>query len=86
MISLSAITGWLASQGASLFFGFLANVIVSALQSWQANKNTSDLGRVTAERDQARAANKAKDAELDAQANSPKDIHDAVIRLEEGSA
>jgi ribosomal protein L11 len=83
---LSAIGTWLASQGASLLLGYAAQVILSALTAWQANKNTSELGRITAERDQAIAAAKAKDAELQAQSNAPKDIAGALARLDKGDA
>lgn len=83
---MATFTAWLASQGASLLLGFLANVILSALQAWQADKTTSDLGRVTAERDQARVGLEVKDAELDALASAPADAGTAIARLEEGSA
>jgi len=83
---IAAIGVWLASQGASLLLGFAAQVISSTFQSWQANKTASDLGRVTAERDQAAAAGKAKDDELSALANAPASIDDAAKRLEQGSA
>lgn len=81
-----ALMTWLASQGASLILGFVAQVITSTYQTWQSNKTASDLGKVTAERDQAQAANATKDAELNALANAPKDVDDALKRLDEGSA
>lgn len=82
----ATIIAWLASQGASLILGALAQVVVSAFQSWQQSQQQSELGRVTAERDDARAANEAKDAELEALRNAPVNVDDAAKRLEEGSA
>lgn len=66
--------------------GALAQVVTSAIATYRQNKTTSDLGRVTAERDAAIAANKAKDAELQAQADAPKDIDGALKRLDGGTA
>lgn len=83
---LSAIGTWFATEGAGLLLGFLSNLILTAVKDWQANKTLTDLGRVTAERNQAQAANTAKDAELDALANAPKDTDAALKRLDEGSA
>lgn len=72
----------------------LAEAFLSTFSDWvndwlrdqRAAQAQQDVGRVTAERDQAIAANKVKDAELDAAVNAPREVDDAIKRLEEGSA
>jgi hypothetical protein len=83
---MSTFMAWLASQGASLLLGALAQVVTSAIQAWQQSNAQSELGRITAERDQALAANKAKDAELYALRNAPTNVDEAAARLDAGTA
>jgi len=42
---LAAISAWLASQGASLILGFLANVASEAIKNYQADQAERDAGR-----------------------------------------
>lgn len=83
---LSALGAWFASQGVNLLLGFAANVIASAIRDWRQAQAASDLGRLSAERDQALAAGAAREAELQAALNAPTDIEAAVARLDGGSA
>lgn len=83
---LATVAAWLASQGASLLLGFLANVVTTAIKNWQDNKNATQLGQVTVERDQATAAWKAVQAELEASKAAPVTVDDTAKRLEAGTA
>ena len=69
---------------------FVVSFLVSFLQGWLSDTRAvsaqKEIGQVTAERDQARAGNAAKDAELEALANAPKDIDAALARLDRGDA
>lgn len=56
------------------------------LSQKRAEQTQKDLGRVTAERDQAVHAQATTQAELEAAVNAPKTVDDAIKRLEEGSA
>lgn len=64
-------------------FGKSFNDYLSQKRSEQARQ---DLGRVTAERDQAIQGQVVTQAELDAAVNAPRTVDDAIRRLEEGSA
>lgn len=70
--------------------GFAVSFLVSFLQGWLSDRRAASaqqtIGKVTAELNQAIAANKVKDAELQALANAPKDIDAALGRLEKGDA
>lgn len=83
---LATLTGWLATQGASLIVGALSKLILDAWSAYQSRKATTDAAKTTAELEQARAVIAAQEAELEAQANAPRTVDDAVKRLEEGSA
>jgi hypothetical protein len=52
----------------------------------RAEQGQQDLGRVTAERDQAKATGGATQRELEASLNAPQSTDDAISRLEDGSA
>lgn len=82
----SAIGTWFAKEGAALLLGALSKLFLDAWNSYQANKTLQDLGRVTAERDQANTVVAAQQAELNAAATAPKTVDDAVKRLEDGTA
>lgn len=71
---------------AEAFFSAFGEAVSDWLTARRAEQAQRELGRVTAERDQAVAANKVKDAELEAAAGAPKDVDEAIARLEEGSA
>lgn len=83
---LSAISAWLATQGASLVLGALAKIALDAWATYQATRAQQDLARAEVERDQAVADRAATEAQLQAQIDAPKSIDDAVKRLEEESA
>lgn len=82
----ATISAWLASQGASLLLGWLAQFLLSAWDKYTANKNTSDLATATATIDSQQATIDAQQAELQAQADAPQTAADAIKRLKEGSA
>jgi hypothetical protein len=69
---------------------FAVSFLVSFLQGWlsdmRAASTLRESGKLAAERDQAIAGNKAKGAELDALANAPKTMDDALERLDRGDA
>lgn len=52
----------------------------------RADKNAQELGRTQAQLDTATNTIDAQQAELQAQANAPKYVDDAIKRLEDGSA
>jgi hypothetical protein len=64
-------------------FGSSVNDWLSAKRAEQVNR---DLGRVSAERDQEVLAREAAMRELEASQNAPRNVEDAIARLEEGSA
>ncbi len=68
----------------------LFNAFGKSFTDWLDEKSDdqahTDVGRLTAERDQAAAGQAATQAELDAAVNAPKTVDDAIKRLEEGSA
>jgi hypothetical protein len=80
------VTGWLATQGASLLLGALSKLILDAWTSYQNRKAQTDLAAAQAKVEQQGATIDAQQAELEAQANAPRTVDDAVRRLEEGSA
>ncbi|WP_424630049.1 hypothetical protein [Bradyrhizobium sp. SYSU BS000235] len=83
---MATLTTWLASQGASLLLGWLAQFLLSAWDKYTANKNTSDLAAANATVASQQATIDAQQAELQAQADAPKSAADAISRLREGSA
>jgi hypothetical protein len=83
---LSAIAAWFAGQGAGLVLGALAKLALDAWNSYQASQALKDLGAAQAQVEQGNATIAAQQAELQAQADGPKTVDDAVRRLEEGSA
>lgn len=82
----ATLAAWLAKEGAALLLGALSKLALDAWNSYRADQALKDLGRVTAERDEAQAASAAKARELDAAINAPQSVDDAIRRLEEGSA
>jgi len=83
---LALIASWLASQGASLFLGALTKLALDAWNSYQANKTQRDLATAQAQLSQATATISSQQAELQAQADAPKNADDAIKRLEDGTA
>jgi len=83
---LATIAAWLASQGASLLLGAGVKLLTDLWNSYQANKAQQDLATAQAQLGQATTTIAAQQAELQAQADAPKDADDAIKRLEEGSA
>lgn len=82
----ATLTTWLASQGASLVLGALAKLALDAWYSWQANKAQRDVAAATVKLDQANATIEAQQDELQALADAPQTVSDAIKRLREGSA
>lgn len=83
---LSAISAWLASQGASLLLGALVRFAEDTFNSYLAAKAQRDLATARAESDQANATIAAQQAELQAQADAPKTVDAALKRFEDGTA
>lgn len=83
---LAALTTWLVSEGAGLMLGALAKLALDAWNSYRADQALRELGRVTAERDQADQGLQATARELEALRNAPQGADDAIARLEAGSA
>lgn len=83
---LATISAWLASQGASLVLGALTKLALDAWNSYQANKSQRDLAAAQSQLGQANATITAQQAELQAQADAPKDADAAIKRLEDGTA
>lgn len=83
---LSAIAAWFAKEGAGLVLGALAKLLLDAWQSYRDDQALKDLGRAQAESEQGRGTIAAQQAELQAQADAPRSVNDAIRRLEEGSA
>jgi hypothetical protein len=82
----AAILAWFGKEGVGLLLGALGKLALDAFNSWQANKAQRDLGRAEAELGQAGKTIDAQAAELEAQANAPRDEDEAIARLEDGSA
>lgn len=80
---LSAAAGWFAKEGVGLLLGFLGNLVLTAWRDWQENKTQRELGRVTAERDQAVAGRAAAERMADSAA-APLTEDDALARLQRG--
>lgn len=51
---LATVSAWLATQGASLLLGFLANIIKDAWSTYQANQAQRESGQLAAELDAAK--------------------------------
>lgn len=83
---LSAIVGWLGSQGLSLILGAVVKLALDGFNSWQASQTQTALGRAQSDRDQAAAGRDAAERELAAEHNAPKTTDDALTRLEDGTA
>ncbi len=83
---MATVAAWLATQGASLLLGFLANVIKDWWTTYSANQAQLNLGRVTSERDQAVAGNEARDRMLNATVAAPRDVDEAAALLDKGGA
>lgn len=83
---LAAIGGWLVTGGVSLLLGWLTQSLLSYLRQREASQNTTDLASTKAELDQAQKTIAAQQAELEAQANAPASVTDAIKRLEDGTA
>ena len=68
------------------FFNAFGTSLNDFLGRKRADKNAQDLGRAQAQVEQGNATITVQQAELDAQANAPATVDDAITRLEEGSA
>lgn len=83
---MATISAWLASQGASLVLGWLGAFLLDVWDRYQARQDNADLASSKAELEQAKAVIAAQQAELEALADAPSTVGEAVARLEEGSA
>lgn len=83
---LSALSAWLASQGAGLVLGWLGRFLLDVWERTRMQQNNADLAATRALLQQAEAVIAAQQAELRAQATAPRTISEAIVRLEEGSA
>lgn len=83
---MATLSAWLTSQGVSLVLGWLGAFLLDAWERYRARQDNTDLAESKAQLDQARATIAAQQAELQAQADAPRTIDDAIRRLEEGSA
>ncbi|MGY3690182.1 hypothetical protein [Bradyrhizobium erythrophlei] len=68
------------------FFNAFGSSLNDYLARQRADQNAKDLGAAQATVQQQNATIDAQQAELEAQANAPKSVDDAIKRLEEGSA
>jgi len=83
---LSALSGWLASQGAALVLGWLGRFLLDVWERYRMQQDNADLAAARERLDQAEAVIAAQQAELQAQAAAPRTAAEATARLEEGSA
>jgi hypothetical protein len=88
MATLATISAWLAifQPFLNAFFDAFGKSLTDYLGQQQADQNAKDLGAARAQVDQSNATIAAQQAELQAQADAPATVDDAVKRLEEGSA
>ena len=86
MITLGTIATWLASYAG----GFALKFALGAFQEWLAKRQDTqaqrDIGRLTAERDQANAGRQAAEDMARAAVNAPQNVNDALARLDRGDA
>lgn len=68
------------------FFNAFGATLNSFFDRQRADRNAKDLGRAEAQVEQGNATITAQQAELEAQANAPRSVDDAIKRLNEGSA
>lgn len=68
------------------FFSAFGNSLNDFLDRRRADRNAQDLGRAQAEVEQGSATIDAQAAELQAQANAPRSVDEALKRFDEGSA
>ncbi|MGY3366202.1 hypothetical protein ACVWZL_003327 [Bradyrhizobium sp. GM2.4] len=73
---LTAITAWLADQGAGLILGALSKLALDAWNSYQANQAQRDLAKAQVQLDQGNATIAAQQAELQAQEDAPASINE----------
>ena len=87
-MTLATIGSWLGFFQPLLeaFFNAFGRSLNDYLAGQRSDQNAKDLGAAEAKNQQQEATIEAQQAELDAQANAPKTVDDAVKRLEEGSA
>ena len=71
---------------AEAFFSAFGTALNNYLAAQRADQNAKDLGAAEAKLDTANSTIAAQQAELQAQADAPKGVSDALKRLEEGSA
>lgn len=68
------------------FFNAFGASLNDFLGRKRADQNAQDLGRAQAQVEQGKDTIAAQQAELEAQANAPQTVDDAIARLEDGSA
>lgn len=68
------------------FFNAFGRSVNDWISANQANQNAKDLGSAEAKIEQQNSTIEAQQAELQAQADAPKSVDDAIKRFEEGSA
>ena len=68
------------------FFAAFGSSLNDFLGRKRAEQNSRDLGRAEAQVEHGKAAIEAQQRELEAQANAPRTVDDAIARLEDGSA
>jgi septal ring factor EnvC (AmiA/AmiB activator) len=83
--SVAALLTLLKPVLEALFSAF-GRSVTDWISASQANQNAKDLGSAEAKIEQQTATIDAQQAELQAQADSPKSVDEAINRLEEGSA
>jgi hypothetical protein len=83
---LATIGTWLASYGLGALLKFASDSLGIYLAQRTADNNAKDVGAAQAREEQSRATIAAQEAELQAQADAPQSVDDAIKRLEGGSA
>jgi hypothetical protein len=86
MAILATLGTWLASYGLGALLKFASDALGNYLAQRQADQNAKDLGAAQAENQRAQATIEAQQSELQAQADAPQSVDEAIKRLEEGSA
>lgn len=85
---------WLAKSGLlavvapmlEVFLKSLGSTFNESQRAKRAEQTSRNLGRAEAQVDQGKDTIAAQQSELEAQANAPRTVDDAIARLEEGSA
>jgi hypothetical protein len=88
MFTAASIASWLTIFRPLLeaFFNAFGQSLNDFLSQKRADQNAKDLGAAQAQNEQAQVTITAQQSELQAQADAPANVSDAIKRLEEGSA